>query len=112
VVEHFGIHQIGRVLDEILRVLKPGGLLILETPNAHNVFVGSHDFYLDPTHVRPRPSELLRFVLQMKGFSGIDVVPLRGEDKPPLSGKDGDAASFINEHFFGPRDYAVFATRI
>ena len=47
-------------IDEVLRVLKPGGVALFETPNPDNVLVGSATFYLDPTHQRPLPSGLLK----------------------------------------------------
>ncbi|MGH9612073.1 MAG: class I SAM-dependent methyltransferase, partial [Bryobacteraceae bacterium] len=61
VVEHLPFESVLELIDNALRVLKPGGLLVLETPNPQNVLVGSTTFYYDPTHLRPLPSGMLRF---------------------------------------------------
>jgi hypothetical protein len=39
-------------LDEALRALMHGGMLILETPNPENLRVGAYAFYNDPTRRR------------------------------------------------------------
>ena len=54
VVEHMPIPALMNLLDEAIRVLKRGGLLILETPNPANLIVGAHTFYLDPTPIYGR----------------------------------------------------------
>lgn len=68
-VEHLPFDVVRELVAESLRVLRPGGLLILETPNPENVVVGASRFYLDPTHLRPLPPELLSFVVEFAGFS-------------------------------------------
>ena len=57
-VEHLGFEELIRLLDEMIRALKPGGLLILETPDPENFMVGSYSFYADPTH-RNRQGQIL-----------------------------------------------------
>lgn len=54
-VEHIPFQVLLQLVAEALRVLKPGGLLILETPNPENIIVGATNFYIDPTHHRPIP---------------------------------------------------------
>ncbi|HBZ95668.1 MAG TPA: glycosyl transferase family 1, partial [Pseudomonas sp.] len=56
VVEHLEFDYLRELIDEAYRVLVPGGLLIMETPNSENLLVGTNSFYLDPTHQRPVPS--------------------------------------------------------
>jgi SAM-dependent methyltransferase len=68
IVEHITFDQLRILVSEALRVLKPGGLLIMETPNPENIRVATRDFYLDPTHQHPIPSELLAFVAEHAGF--------------------------------------------
>jgi O-antigen chain-terminating methyltransferase len=68
VVEHISFEQLEFVISEALRVLKDGGLLIMETPNPENIIVATRNFYLDPTHKRPIPSELLSFLTEHSGF--------------------------------------------
>ena len=77
VVEHISFEQLLDVVKESLRVLKPGGLLILETPNPENIKVATSNFYLDPTHVRPIPSQLLSFVTEFYGFKRTKVLRLQ-----------------------------------
>ncbi len=77
IVEHIEFSQVQQIAEEALRVLKPGGLLILETPNAENLVVGTHNFYLDPTHIRPVPHILLAFVTELAGFARNKVLRLQ-----------------------------------
>ncbi len=60
-VEHLPFSFLHTLTKEALRVLKPCGLLILETPNPQNILVGSAEFYLDPTHQRPIPPGSISF---------------------------------------------------
>ncbi|NTV05185.1 MAG: methyltransferase domain-containing protein [Chlorobiaceae bacterium] len=55
-------------LHNIFSLLAPGGVLILETPNPENVTVGSCNFYIDPTHIRPIPPQLAAFLALEAGF--------------------------------------------
>ncbi len=75
--EHLTFEQLQILIQESLRVLKPGGLLILETPNPENIVVGSSNFYLDPTHIRPIPSQLLSFMVQYLGFEKVKILRLQ-----------------------------------
>jgi SAM-dependent methyltransferase len=77
VVEHVSFEQLKRLVTEALRVLKPGGLLILETPNPENIAVATCNFYLDPTHQKPVPPLLLSFVAEHAGFDRVKVVRLQ-----------------------------------
>ena len=77
VVEHIPFDDVRALVAEALRVLQPGGLLILETPNPENVGVGANSFYRDPSHVRPLPPELLSFAAEHAGFARQIVVRLQ-----------------------------------
>lgn len=50
IAEHLAFDDLNRLVHEAFCVLKPGGILILETPNPENIIVGSCSFYNDPTH--------------------------------------------------------------
>ena len=80
VVEHISFEALRQLVDEAYRVLKPGGLLILETPNSENLVVGTSGFYLDPTHQRPLPAQLLAFVVEYAGFARVKTLYLQ---EPP-----------------------------
>ena len=60
VIEHIGFNDLVALLDEARRVLRPGGMLVLETPNPENLVVGACNFYYDPTHRQPLPPEPMR----------------------------------------------------
>ena len=68
VLEHVSFQDLLDVLDQSLRLLKPGGIAIFETPNPKNLFVSTNNFYLDPTHRNPLPSEFLAFIVVKRGF--------------------------------------------
>lgn len=104
--EHLPLEDLIRLFDEIIRTLRPGGLVILETPNPENLLVGSCNFYLDPTHRNPIPSETLRFLVESRGFCRLDVFKLHPVLLKKLKGTD-ELTQHFNEYFFGPQDYAV-----
>ena len=70
VIEH--LSNASNLLDESFRILKPGGKLILITPN---FFYDYKNFYDDPTHVNPFTVEKLETMLDMSGFKNIKVLP-------------------------------------
>jgi SAM-dependent methyltransferase len=112
VVEHLPPGVLELMLDEFLRILIPGGIVILETPNPYNVFVSTRTFHNDPTHHKPIPPDLLRFLCEDRGFSGIQVLPLHPFPKEAMLNVAGDrAAQFIDTYFFGPQDYAVLCKK-
>jgi SAM-dependent methyltransferase len=76
-VEHIPFEALQALVAEALRVLTPGGLLILETPNPENLAVGASRFYLDPSHLRPLPPMLLGFLADHAGFARHKIVPLQ-----------------------------------
>ena len=77
VVEHIAFEQLQTLVQQALRVLKPGGLLIMETPNPENILVATCNFYVDPSHERPIPPVLLSFLAEYVGFSRVKTVRLQ-----------------------------------
>ena len=77
VAEHLPFPRLQELVAHALRVLRPGGLLILETPNPENLMVGACNFYLDPTHQRPIPPLLLDFLVEYSGFRRSKVLRLQ-----------------------------------
>ena len=61
-IEHFEFQDLLQLLLEIRRVLKPGGVVMVETPNPKNLVVGACNFYADPTHRQPLFPETLQFL--------------------------------------------------
>jgi len=106
-VEHISFSQLRELVSEAHRVLRPGGLLIMETPNPENLVVGSNSFYLDPTHQRPIPPALLNFIPEYVGFNRTKI--LRLQETFNIS---GDAAPSLMVVLGGVSpDYAVVAQK-
>lgn len=106
-VEHLGFESLRQLVFEAQRVLKPGGLLIMETPNPENIAVATKSFYLDPSHERPIPSELLSFLAEYHGYQRIKVLRLQ-ENQTLLS----KSALTLNDVLGGASpDYAVVAQK-
>lgn len=82
IAEHMPFSHLQHLVGEALRVLKPAGLLILETPNPENLVVGTNNFYLDPTHERPIPHLALNFLAEYSGFARTKT--LRLQELPQL----------------------------
>lgn len=104
-VEHLPFAELLKLTDEILRVLKPGGMLIYETPNPENLLVATQSFWVDPTHVHPLPPALLEFLVMQAGLVDIQVHRLH----PDLSKKAADET--LTELLSCSRDYAVVARK-
>ena len=115
VVEHLPPPLVLELLQEGLRIVRPGGVLILETPNPENLQVGAHTFYLDPTHRNPVPSGLLSFLVQQAGWEQVEVVPLHPDEvdlkRAREAWKGNPTLLRLADLVFGPRDYAVVARR-
>ncbi len=112
VVEHLPFELVVRLLDESLRVLRPGGIVIFETPNPTNVLVGASNFYIDPTHRNPVHPQTLHYLFEARGLVQVETLmlhPFPKEMQLPESGSP--VARFLNEHFLGPQDYAVIGRR-
>ena len=83
VIEHLSNPTI--FLNEINRVLKPGGLIYLSTPNFRLDF---KNFYNDPTHVKPYTPSSLEMLLSMHGYNNVQTFPgLRCKPRWFYSGK-------------------------
>jgi O-antigen chain-terminating methyltransferase len=106
IVEHVPLKTLITLLNETLRVLRPGGVAIFETPNPENVLVGSNYFYMDPTHRHPLPSELLEFLLESRCFAGIEILNLHPWESARIAG-EGEVTERFNSYFYGPMDYAI-----
>jgi 2-polyprenyl-3-methyl-5-hydroxy-6-metoxy-1,4-benzoquinol methylase len=68
VIEHMGYEDAMSFLGLCRQALRPGGRLLLVTPNPEDLTVISGIFWLDPTHVRPYPRPLLESMLRATGF--------------------------------------------
>ena len=105
-VEHLPFPQVVALLQECLRVLRPGGVIIVETPNPENLHVASCHFWYDPTHNHPLPPPLLTHIAEYCGILRHEIVKLHPFPQEfHLAGSD--LAERFNEYFYGPQDYAL-----
>lgn len=119
VVEHLGLDAVLALLAAARRALRPGGLLLAETPNPTNLVMGACNFHIDPTHHTPVPPAQLEFLAGAVGFTDVEIVPLHPKADVDLSGLrlpgvDAEASAAValalQKGLFGPQDYAVVAT--
>ena len=118
VVEHINVDLLFALFAHAARVLRPGGLLMIETPNAESLVASASDFWRDPTHLAPRHPAALTVLAREHGFA-IDEIraihPLPEGNQ--LAVDDADSASVrraitvINERIFGPQDVRIVLRR-
>ena len=109
IVEHFGFRKMISLFDETVRVLRPGGIAIFETPNPENIIVATCDFYTDPTHKNPIPPKTLQYILEYRGF--VDPQILRSTPMNFIKGKTDDAIKDLIYRFNVGPDYAVIVRK-
>jgi len=107
VVEHISFEQLGVLIAEALRVLKPGALLIMETPNPENIVVATQNFYLDPTHQKPIPPMLLSFMAEYQGFARVKLLRLQ----EPKHLRSSTSLTLLDVLGGASPDYAVVAQK-
>lgn len=73
-VEHLHPADAQQLYAEAWRILRPSGRLVVLTPNPRNLAVAGEAFWIDPTHVRPYPRQLLRALALNAGFRQVEVV--------------------------------------
>jgi SAM-dependent methyltransferase len=121
VVEHLQLDALVELLELAAGRLRPGGVLIAETPNPASLIVLGNSYILDPTHVRPLHPSLLAFLCEGAGFrdvrlrfyapaSDYHLRPIDDPEAPDWVTQVNDAFAKLNEVLFGPQEYAVIAT--
>ncbi len=82
VIEHFPVGEGAALVRLGESRLVPGGSLIIATPNPGSLPTIAHEFWKDPTHVRPYDVELLEFLCRDAGLdvqaSGVNPASARG----------------------------------
>jgi len=82
VVEHWDVTATAAFVRHSAACLTPGGRLIVATPNPGSLPTSAHEFWRDPTHVRPYDVELLAFLAHQAGLrvlaSGVNPAAERG----------------------------------
>jgi SAM-dependent methyltransferase len=120
VVEHIDLDALVELLELAATRLRPGGVLIAETPNPASLIVLGNSYILDPTHVRPLHPSLLAFLCEGAGFrdvrlrfyapaTGYHLPKITDPQAPPWVKQVNEAFGKLNEVLFGPQEYAVIA---
>jgi len=110
VVEHLAPARIAALVTTAAEKLAPGGLLAIETPNPACLATLAGDFFLDPTHVRPVPFNLLHFLYEEAGLGDIEIEELRmaSEVIPEVMALDHvEGGEAFRKKFLGGLDYAI-----
>jgi O-antigen chain-terminating methyltransferase len=110
VVEHLAPEALPQMVRLCAAKLRRGGLIAVETPNPECLAIFATHFYLDPTHTRPVPHQLMAFYLEEAGFGQIEVHRLSPaiDSMPELA----ELPENFRNRFFGGLDYAIVATRL
>jgi len=118
VVEHLPVDHLFALFAQSARVLRPGGLLMIETPNAESIGMTGSDFWRDPTHIAPRHAAALTLLAREHGFT-IDEVravhPLPEGSEIPYNSSDSESvrqiAEIMNERVLAPQDLRMILKR-
>lgn len=111
VIEHLPFAVLFTALEQAWRALRPGGVLILETPNPENLLVGSHTFYHDFTHRNPVTPAAITFLARYLNFAEVRVERLNPyPESAKVPGIDL-LTERVNGHLCGPQDFALIAKK-
>ncbi|MBE9079939.1 class I SAM-dependent methyltransferase [Romeria aff. gracilis LEGE 07310] len=111
IIEHMSFPSFLDLVNEAIRVLKPGGMVIFETPNPRNLVVGACDFYCDPTHQKPLFPETMKYFLELAGFLKVDIHYLHPVEEIPFP-QNLPEWKILSDFFYGPRDYAIIGYKL
>lgn len=127
VIEHLPVGSLDRLIRLAYRALKPGGVLILETPSPLSLLVAARNFWLDPTHVRPVHPDSLKLIYELAGFDPVERLDLRPfpdrerlpeidlakvpEEQKQLADKVNRLRDRIDELLFGFQDFGMVGRR-
>ena len=109
VIEHIPYQQLFKMFQELKRVSKPNATILLETPNPQNLLVAAYEFYKDPTHLNPLPSDVIKFMLEYIGFKDIEIKLLHPFPKEFNIKEDSEVAKRLNNYLYSSRDYLIIA---
>ncbi|NLA36885.1 MAG: methyltransferase domain-containing protein [Actinobacteria bacterium] len=117
IVEHLTDMERAQLFRAAAHAVAEGGAIIMETPNPENLRVGATTFWLDPTHLRPVPYQLLEFQISEAGFDEVETQRLHPSDDAVAIPADADPlavelAGVLNRLVSGPMDYAVIGRKV
>lgn len=110
VIEHLAPAAVWKLVQACSLALRPGGVVVFETPNPECLAIFATHFYVDPSHTRPVPPALLCFYLEEAGFGRLEVerFALAFEERPELNALPAS----VKEGFFGGLDYVAVARKL
>jgi len=111
IIEHLPFETLFRLFEESARVLRPGGIILFETPNPENALVGSHLFYHDVTHRNPITPDSIAFLAEYTGFCAREIIRLNPMDSSAKLPGDDALSERLNQHLYGPQDFALLACK-
>jgi O-antigen chain-terminating methyltransferase len=116
-VEHLPPAAWMGLVSEAARVLRPGGVLLVESPNPDSLRVGAGLFWADPTHRAPVHPDALAFVVKAVGLEVAEVrlvrpfPPEQELAREDLPGPVRELARRLDQWLSGPRDYVLVARK-
>lgn len=109
--EHLPFETLYAVVAEAHRTLAAGGLLLMETPNPENGYVGTHTFYHDPTHGNPLTPALMHFLADYHGYAEIEVRRVHPYPDAARLPDGVPANDRLNGWLCGPQDFSLLARK-
>ena len=111
VIEHLVYKTLIDLFDESLRLLRPGGMILFETPNPENLIVAACNFYYDFTHVRPIAPPPLKFLIEQRGFVDVEILRMHPYAEFQNLQVEGGSGEQIKNLFASAQDYAAIAKK-
>jgi O-antigen chain-terminating methyltransferase len=113
IVEHLEFEKLVALLDAAHRVLAKGGMILFETPNPENLYVGACNFYTDPTHINPIPPITLEFLAKNRGFKEVSIERVHpAKDASYLSGENTEDVNALIYAATKAQDYAIIGYKL
>ncbi|MEM9557307.1 MAG: class I SAM-dependent methyltransferase [Acidobacteriota bacterium] len=127
VIEHLPPPDVFRLARLAWRALRPGGLLVLETPSPLSLRMAARDFWIDPTHLRPVHPAWLEVAYREAGFEPVERLDLHPvpeserlpeidletlpADQRPLADAMNRLRDRIDALLLGARDFAMLGEK-
>jgi O-antigen chain-terminating methyltransferase len=105
------------IVEAATVALRPGGLLLVESPNPESLRVGAGLFWLDPTHRVPVHPQALAFVMRALGLEVVETQllhpfpPEQSLTDPSQTEAVRELAGRLDSWLSGPRDFMVLARK-
>jgi 2-polyprenyl-3-methyl-5-hydroxy-6-metoxy-1,4-benzoquinol methylase len=122
VIEHMTASDQLRFVSLAYQKCSPDAPVIFETINPECIYALVHNFFLDPTHVRPVHPGTLKFAMESQGFRNVQLrfsSPVNDRSIPRLV-LDSESESLqrfnaamghVNELLYGYQDYAAIGRK-